>query len=340
MRTETELRNRRLLEALDYIDGKYIDEALGALTFPPRSGEYKPDRRSLYKAYAVFALRAACLLLVAGLISMLPQIIRNIHTSIPSGMYSEYILTQEDLNQINSILIRNGYDKYADTLEEVKEKEEFCGKYGSCFIFTYHSEIQITYDVIVGNYKFISSSPGYHVIHESGVYELLAAYEFGHLTDTDIQKLSELFSHSSSYIAETDYIIPKSAPVELSFEEISDIVHSYFRRELTFIDHFNNDNVYNVRCFGKFDDAYAVMISYIGDQNTFEFDSHQVVYGYDFDQTNMGFMFVYENGTLHTLSDAVNNGILNKSQVGSLYDYYNEIKDQYPIEYFNSYYKS
>ncbi len=116
MTTDREISNRRLIHALDYIDSKYIDEALGILTVPPRSGEYVRDRRRANKALAVFALRAACIMLLAGLIGSLPQILIGIigpsqtsgpsHVDYPatdsSSITTDYLQSSEEEDTIDS----------------------------------------------------------------------------------------------------------------------------------------------------------------------------------------------------------------------------------------------
>ncbi len=330
------LEDKRLLEALDYIDERFIAEVTDDYEIFDVPGEYTPNKRRVRKAYAVALMRAACVLLFIGIVAALPTLI---DTARQAGMYGNYTLTQEDLNYINLVFLEHGGSKFAESLEEANANESFYGKYGDCFIFRGSGEQNMAYHVVVGDYLFTHSSrPAYKVIYDGDMYDLFAAYELGYLNDTDVKMLNEYLygdieNDVERYVPEENYIMSQSMPIELPFNEISDIIHSYFRLNLSLSPSFtsNANNIYYVRCFGEYDGAYAVMIDRIGYAGTYKQESTQTAYQYTFDQQHMGVMFVYENGTLQTLSDAASSGVLNESEVGSLHAYYNEVKDQYTI---------
>ena len=57
--------DKRLLGALDYIDECFIAEVTESYTFEA-PGEYKRDKKSLFKTYRRLAVLAACLVLISA----------------------------------------------------------------------------------------------------------------------------------------------------------------------------------------------------------------------------------------------------------------------------------
>ncbi len=70
--------DKRMLEALDYLDLRFVAEVTDKYRFDNIPGEYKPNKRRIYKAYAVALMRAACVLLLIGLVASAPAVLRGV----------------------------------------------------------------------------------------------------------------------------------------------------------------------------------------------------------------------------------------------------------------------
>ena len=76
--------DKRLLGALDYIDERFIAEVTESYTFEA-PGEYKRDKKTVFKAYRQFAALAACLLLISAAFPVLNYAVQRFGTGIWEG---------------------------------------------------------------------------------------------------------------------------------------------------------------------------------------------------------------------------------------------------------------
>ena len=162
-----------------------------------------------------FVLLTACLLAscVAG----------NGESETTNGMYDEYILSEDDLAQINEAywqysiadMLEDGcepsdediermknskYSKYAMTVEEAMrrntEENFYFGKYGDCFIFGIAPNAGwggIHFPIYeLGEYK-IGIHGNIRVAYKHEWINLSEAYERGLLSDEDAAKLYEIY---------------------------------------------------------------------------------------------------------------------------------------------------
>jgi len=65
MSTDRTINNRRLLEAIEYLDSKYIDEMFDDIKAPPREDGTLSTRRTPFKYWKQFTALAACMVLLA-----------------------------------------------------------------------------------------------------------------------------------------------------------------------------------------------------------------------------------------------------------------------------------
>ncbi|MBQ4141042.1 MAG: hypothetical protein IJD70_06865 [Clostridia bacterium] len=65
MSTDRAINNRRLLEAIEYLDSKYIDEMFDDIKAPPREDGTLSTRRTPFKYWKQFTALAACMVLLA-----------------------------------------------------------------------------------------------------------------------------------------------------------------------------------------------------------------------------------------------------------------------------------
>ncbi len=295
MRTEKEIRNRRLIEALDHIDGKYIDEALDCIYAPPRGAGYVKDPRTNFRVFKQLIIAAACLLLLTAMIPATRLVLQRAGLIPPAGViqettdtdkdqdrYENYILTSAELQRINKIWEKYQGEKFADTPEEAALRWEYRGKYGDCIILRAkrENETESGYSIIAGNYRFSCDGGTYYVCRDFDVCTLLYAYEYGLLNDLQVQRLNEYHvklegSDSGGYIDEREYICSESVPLELSFEAISDIVHAHFKkmvaselnRPADMYSQALNDSIYYVRCYAEFGNAYVIDIGWVTERS-------------------------------------------------------------------------
>ena len=77
MRTEMNLKDQRLLEALDHLDPEFIDEALDVMRIPPANPSPERDRRTTLLSVKLVIALAASLLIIGACIPALSLIIRH-----------------------------------------------------------------------------------------------------------------------------------------------------------------------------------------------------------------------------------------------------------------------
>ena len=73
--------DKRLLGALDYIDERFIAEVTESYTFEA-PGEYKRDKKTVFKAYRQFAALAACLILISAAFPIVNYVLPRLGISI------------------------------------------------------------------------------------------------------------------------------------------------------------------------------------------------------------------------------------------------------------------
>ncbi len=362
MRTEREIRNRRLLEALDYIDGKYIDEALGAIYPPPRGQNYARDPRTNFRIFKQFAILAACLAFISLVIPSTTYILQRSGIIGPAGIvgettepeteeYEQYIPTADELRQINQIWEKYQGERFAETPLDACTRPEYRGKYGDCIILRSFKEgdIKNSNSIIAGNYKFTLHDGIYYICRGSDVATLLYAYENGWLNDLQIQKLNENHikhegSDSGGYIDEREYICSESVPVAMPFETMSDAIHAYFKQltELEInMDPENylfhpNDLIYYIRCPAKFGEHYVVMIDWLNpDGGKEQFDLYLSENG-SLAGTMIGSTpYILQNGKLIDMTSALKKGIITLAQYAQLVDFLNNKSHLYPTKVFD-----
>lgn len=103
--------DKRLLEALDYIDERFIAEVTEDYEIFDLPGEYKPNRKRTFRAYRQFAALAACLILLSG---AFPVIVRFVSTAIDSIAGLGSGTTEENSLELDSTEIDSPYERAID----------------------------------------------------------------------------------------------------------------------------------------------------------------------------------------------------------------------------------
>ena len=156
MNAEIRFKDKRILEALEYIDEKYIDDVFDVLKEPVYS---KRDQMKIspFKRWRLYLAAAACLLVLAlatPMFTRLPEIISSFAAGWGEGSeYSETeielclanvdysIFTSELIDEINAAWkeYRGDDDAMFENLEVLKYQSHsrYLGTYNGYMIFTY-----------------------------------------------------------------------------------------------------------------------------------------------------------------------------------------------------------
>ena len=226
----------RLIEAFDYIDPKYVAEVGESLKL--RSVQDKEYVKPTFgKQVKQIALLVGCLLLLSCAFPAFNYVLEVVSSmaagwgseaetseiiETTNGMYDEYVLTEEDLAQINeayfqyriAVFIDEGFElsdedikqmkndkywQYAITVEEAMCRNEFdrfyFGKYGDCFIFGIAANSGWGFNFPIydlGEYR-IGINGNICVAYEYEWMPLSEVYERGLLSDEDVVKLYEVY---------------------------------------------------------------------------------------------------------------------------------------------------
>lgn len=78
--TQEAFADKRLLGALDYIDERFIAEVTESYTFEA-PGEYKRDKKSLFRTYRRLAVLAACLVLISAVFPVVHYVLPRLAVS-------------------------------------------------------------------------------------------------------------------------------------------------------------------------------------------------------------------------------------------------------------------
>ena len=136
MRSNIKPENRRLLEAIEYIDGDIVLGVLGGLKDPVEnyeSGEYK--KPSPFKHWRQFTALAACLLLLSAAIPVLNYAVQRFGTGtwdgnagagseeleVPTQAETQALETENEITETE--IIDSGFDKYLESFADMSAYE-------------------------------------------------------------------------------------------------------------------------------------------------------------------------------------------------------------------------
>ena len=357
MKNDGVFTDRRLLQAIDLIDPKFIAEVFDDLKVPDTSKGYVSDKRGLHRAYRQFLALAACLILLSAAFPIAHYVLVNYDfqaggwgsesaAETTNGMYDEYILTEDDLAQINEAYLqymiadfiddgfemseeeienyRNSrYSKFALTVEEamLKDPEDrfYFGKYGDTFIFSIRGTEAgnwQTYTYELGEYEIILSGRAY-VVYEYEWLSLGEAYNRRLLSDKDVEKLYEVYckyirrNNENETALYGNYLKPIKDLEPLTVGDL-EMINNVSNKDIG-VDNLNC-NLDAIRYLGTID-SYIVLWEYGAADST-----HTIgIAGYDFYYGSSFYIFLYANGERVKIEDAYNQGIINDSFVKAVY---------------------
>lgn len=224
MNREIVFKDSRLLEALEYIDRDLIAGAMEDLRIDedtPANTKGAALRKSVKYTLAL----AACLVLFSLFIPMLSIFISRLDffagsagvtsdaSDSTNGMYDEYILTEDDLAELNEAYFRmlisedpayaelseaelnqireSQYGKYAQTVAQamcrpsvrpVNGGKCYIGKYGECIVV-----------VTIPNESVALYGDRFWACYNSDFYSLQAAIQNGYISDEDAERIHEFY---------------------------------------------------------------------------------------------------------------------------------------------------
>lgn len=117
--TNEVFRDKRLLGALDYIDERFIAEVTESYTFEA-PGEYKRDKKTVFKAYRQFVALAACLILLSAAFPVISYVLPRIGFS--AGTWEGNEGAGSDIAVTNDLTYTEGDFTFLKPIGEVPEK--------------------------------------------------------------------------------------------------------------------------------------------------------------------------------------------------------------------------
>ena len=120
MNIQTESNNKRLLEALDHVDIRYVDELVGGLHLP-KERRFSPSAKTPFgRSLRHVVLIAACTLLLGAVIPVVGTLVRN----ISSGMAAAGSDNNESEHYIEEELQNDAFDGSPNTEEAEASSEQ------------------------------------------------------------------------------------------------------------------------------------------------------------------------------------------------------------------------
>ena len=231
--------NRRLLEVIELLDSKYVEEMFDDLKVPQRQEEPKITLRSPFKHWKHFVALVACILLLSvasPLVSYIAQVISNFNAGAGSssentselltepettnGMYDKYILTEEDLAELNEAyfkkniledpafadldeatineLRKSPYNMFAQTVDVAMSRPSskppnggkyYIGKYGDCIVYCH----------LASEMAFLWPDFLLFVCYNTQFYTLDTALQNGWISDSEVRMIQDFCNQIDYY---------------------------------------------------------------------------------------------------------------------------------------------
>ncbi len=205
MSTNIKPENRRLLEAVEYIDEDIILGVLSELRMPKEKHiEPVMTWRTPLRHWKQFVALAACLILLSTaspLAGYISQVVSNFRAGAGSGTCEEttdnHSISQTELDAINTAWTNQWpyYTSYCNSPDEIKYlKGSNCyyGKYNGCIVLMRQTPMDFYEEQTVNDLTFKCPGVFLWVCIDSTYYSLYSAYAEGFLTDEQINEIWEL----------------------------------------------------------------------------------------------------------------------------------------------------
>ena len=222
MKNDSVFTDRRLLQAIDLIDPKFVAEVFDDLKVPDTSKGYVSDKRGLHRAYRQFIALAACLILLSATFPIAHYVLVNydfqaggwgsgtkesseiLNTEFTEPVETDpYSISQAELDEINEAWRKHTGKEascFCSTIDEMQYLKGFCcfyGKYNGCIVLSRKSAMNIYLEQNVNGYIFkLPNCNELWVCRNSEYYSLKTAYEKGWLSDNDIKELYRIHNEN------------------------------------------------------------------------------------------------------------------------------------------------
>ncbi|MBO5702324.1 MAG: hypothetical protein J6S71_07775 [Clostridia bacterium] len=215
-----------------------------------------------------------------------------------------------------------GYNPHKFFHEDLIKEYAYYGKVNNKVILAVQDSITHIYTKQIGDYKFIFNKTTSIYVYCDGVFEEFeAAYTSGVISAEELAFIYERHCAYYNYFVEgyKEEPIPdklkiidstKPSPIELTLDEKREIAWEYIESE------YDLDYSYGVRCYGKFENVYAVMID-----GPYVYSSEmrgENVAGYTFTFTSGQQMYVYKEGEFYSLLEAYLREIITEENVTAI----------------------
>lgn len=212
---------------------------------------------------------------------------------------------------------RMGYDPHRFFREGNYKNYQYFGKKGSKIFLA----VQDTYNALTvfeaAGYKFVLDGAESNVfVYENGkVTPIFEAYENGSVTKSDVAFAHERHLAYSQAILGGKEEVPPPAKLKIatSANLPEDLVREIVWEYIAGADEGELDYTYSVRCFGKFGEAYAVMID--GPFMYTQAMRTEVIAGYTFTFPDGQRMYIYKEGNFYTLLKAYELGVISEEDI-------------------------
>lgn len=340
MSTEKMTNNRRLLESLEYIDSKYVDEMFEDIKAPVRnngSADEKITWKTPFKHWKPLVALAACILLLSiasPLVSYIAQANSNFNAGAGSGTeevnsdsesqplyelfpdYSPTPLSEERIEELSKVIPALASDN--EWTQYAWRVRNYLGDFNGCFCFYSDGHLQYEETKIIAGYEFTrSTSFTLQVAYNGTIMYMNEAYELGYLTQDEIGMMAAYHARLREGIVVLEQpetttplynLFPHYVPEPLDATKKKEIENLLGEN----IGWYHNDrNFLSIFYLGTFNDM-VVMSKFASLERLYP----RTIAGYDFYIPEGSIVIVYTGNEIIDLETAYLMGLITEEQIG------------------------
>lgn len=208
MKSNIKPENRRLLEALYYIDEAVLADALEGLDFPETAAPSPtPRKKAVLRSIKHALALAACALLIGAVFPVITQLVNyfweSTGTTPPVGAiqyseYADYVLTEDDLAMINAAWMKEHDYVFANSIEDAMRRTRndghYFGKYGDTIVIWRPSVLCVVLRFNMNGNEFTFGTGTMYFFNNGNVYSQYDAGVSELLTDEQIEALYKYYT--------------------------------------------------------------------------------------------------------------------------------------------------
>ncbi len=350
-------RNKRIVEALDFIEEDLIAEVTEKYDVFDDEREYKIGKRAKRSLYMKLAALAACFLLITTLASGMPAILQTLGITIPSGNTTSEPDSSviDDSELLKDVKICYTSEPVSLSEEEIngivlaflkldnkhKEKEEYevkCfGKANGVYAVNVIDgtapedngtllKICLKFDIYRDGQMFSVNDAFKNKIIDSETYLNFAESCFEYSNE----KLNVLTP--SQYLENKDTIIDYGFSHQITFEGAKEDIPYDIMRHIAYYETFNHSSLYGlnfpayvIRCYYEKDGIYAYICDNSSNHGFFHnYYAITNINGYEFYGPGEGgrSLMIFKDGAFYYLHQAYAEKVIDDDYVKELYDIY------------------